>query len=126
MLDQAVGLLRSRGRVSFHALKIQFSLDDEQLAALKAELLYAHPGAIREDGPGLIWVSRNEFGAHAGNTAEQQASLCGEDAERRHLTVLFCDMVDSTPSSLPHPAFAQYQQKTDRQLPVIRLVPRAS
>ena len=43
VLDQVVDLLRQRGRVTYRALKIQFKLDDDQLEALKDELLYAHP-----------------------------------------------------------------------------------
>jgi hypothetical protein len=31
VLDQAVELLRQRGRVTYRALKLQFMLDDEQL-----------------------------------------------------------------------------------------------
>jgi hypothetical protein len=42
VLDQVVNLLRSRGRVSYRALKRQFALDDALLAVLKAELRYAH------------------------------------------------------------------------------------
>ena len=38
MLDQVVALLRSRGRVSYRALKRQFALDDELLADLPAAL----------------------------------------------------------------------------------------
>ena len=44
VLDQAVDLLRQRGRVTYRALKLQFQLDDDQLEALKDELLYAHLG----------------------------------------------------------------------------------
>ena len=41
VLDQVVDLLRQRGRVTYRALKLQFTLDDDQLEALKDELLYA-------------------------------------------------------------------------------------
>ena len=58
VLDQIVDLLHSRGRVSYRALKVQFHLDDEELDALKEELLYAHQGAVEEDGPGLVWTAR--------------------------------------------------------------------
>jgi hypothetical protein len=34
-------LLRRQGRVSYHALKLQFQLDDEALAVLKDELTYS-------------------------------------------------------------------------------------
>jgi hypothetical protein len=43
MLDQALAMLQRRGRVTYRALKLQFSLDDDHLEALKDELLYAHP-----------------------------------------------------------------------------------
>jgi class 3 adenylate cyclase/predicted ATPase len=76
-LDQAVELLRGRGRVSYRALKEHFSLDDERLGALRAELLYAHAVYVSEDGQGLVW------------TAEHHG-------ERRQLTMFFCDLVDST------------------------------
>jgi hypothetical protein len=81
VVDQVVDLLRSRGRVSYRALKLRFDLDDERLDALKEELLYAHGGAVHADGAGLVWT------------------VSGADAERRQLTVLFCDLVDSTPLS---------------------------
>jgi hypothetical protein len=57
VIDQVIELLRSRGRVSYRALKVQFHLDDEQLDALKEELLYTHRGAVEEDGPGLVWTA---------------------------------------------------------------------
>ena len=56
VFDRALALLRQRGRVSYRALKVQFHLDDEQLDALKEELLYTHQGAVEEDGPGLVWT----------------------------------------------------------------------
>ena len=40
-------LLQRQGRVSYRALKLRFQLDDETLAALKDELIYAE----RVDGP---------------------------------------------------------------------------
>jgi hypothetical protein len=42
VLDQVIELLRSRGRVSYRALKVQFNLDDEALEAPKAELIEVH------------------------------------------------------------------------------------
>src|ERR1700745_854089 len=57
VLDHVLALLRQRGRVSYRALKVQFHLDDEQLDALKEELLYAHRGAVEEDGRGLLWTA---------------------------------------------------------------------
>ena len=55
VLDQVLALLRQRGRVSYRALKRQFQLDDETLADLTAELLYAHH-PVGEEGSGLVWL----------------------------------------------------------------------
>jgi len=61
MLDQALALLRSRGRVTYNALKLQFNLDDVHLAILKEELLYAYPEVVDDAGRGLIWTSDESF-----------------------------------------------------------------
>jgi class 3 adenylate cyclase/predicted ATPase len=112
ILEQVITLLKRQGRVSYPALKIRFSLDDEYLEALKAELLYVHP--VRDDdGRGLIWTgdtaSGQEFAAPSAQPPPQpvvQAQSATQveplstapppDAERRQLTVMFCDLVDST------------------------------
>jgi len=57
MFDQALALLRSRERVTYNALKLQFNLDNAHLAVLKEELLYAHPEVVDDAGRGLIWTS---------------------------------------------------------------------
>jgi hypothetical protein len=54
VLDQAVDLLRQRGRVTYRALKLQFQLTDDELEALKDELLYAHPQVSDDAGRGLL------------------------------------------------------------------------
>ncbi len=69
VLDQVLALLRSRGRVTYNALKLQFTLDDAHLAVLKEELLYAHPQVIDDDGRGLIWT-----GATVADPASASAS----------------------------------------------------
>jgi predicted enzyme related to lactoylglutathione lyase len=56
VLDQVIALLRQRGRVAYRTLKVQFHLDDEALAALKDELLYAHQLARDEDNRILVWT----------------------------------------------------------------------
>jgi hypothetical protein len=43
ILDQALAMVQRRGRVTYRTLKLQFALDDEQLATLKDELLYSQP-----------------------------------------------------------------------------------
>jgi hypothetical protein len=56
LLDQALDMLRRRGRVTYRALKLQFQLDDDHLEALTDELLYAHPQVVEDNGRGLIWT----------------------------------------------------------------------
>jgi hypothetical protein len=56
VLDQILDLLRQRGRVTYRALKLQFQLDDDQLEALKDELLYAHPQVVEDASRGLRWT----------------------------------------------------------------------
>ena len=56
ILDQAIAMLQRRGRVTYGALKLQFYLDDDQLAVLKDELLYAQQVARDEDGRVLVWT----------------------------------------------------------------------
>src|SRR5262249_20707577 len=114
VFDQVLALLRQRGRVSDRALKIQFHLDDEQLDALKEELLYTHQGAVEEDGRGLVWTGGTSVtpaptpkpgpSVPVAEPLEEPPAQRGfpradprvPEAERRQLTVLFCDLVDPT------------------------------
>ena len=41
VLDQIIDLLRQRKRLTYRLLKREFALDDETLADLKDELIYA-------------------------------------------------------------------------------------
>ena len=56
VLDQIVEVLRSRGRVSYRALKLQFNLSDEYLETLKEEIIEVHQLAVDQDGKMLVWV----------------------------------------------------------------------
>jgi class 3 adenylate cyclase/predicted ATPase len=114
ILDQAIAMLQRRGRVTYRLLKRQFQLDDDTLADLLAELRYAHREAISEDEQGIVWmggaavfptppppalqpfqlsVSQEAPAPQADVTSTTPQS---SDAERRQLTVMFCDLVDST------------------------------
>lgn len=88
VLDQVVELISGRGRVSHQALKLEFDLDDGRFQAIREELRYAHGATIRDEGSGFVWV-----GESAGAVPLSQSP----EAERRHLTMLFCDLVGSTP-----------------------------
>lgn len=90
VLDQVVELVRSRGRVSYRALKLKFDLDDTHFQALKEELLFAHGATIRDEGSGFSWTEEPTDPRAAPQPAPPEA-------ERRHLTMMFCDLVGSTP-----------------------------
>src|SRR5262249_32191790 len=111
ILEQVITLLKRQGRVSYRALKMRFNLDDEYLDVLKEELLYVHP--VRDDeGRGLVWTGATESVKEGiaqltqptpQPAAQQQPSpkvtplpTAPPDAERRQLTVIFCDLVEST------------------------------
>jgi class 3 adenylate cyclase len=114
LLDDVLELLRRRGRVTYRALKRQFHLDDDVLDDLKEELIKAQRVAVDENGDVLIWVG--EVGSRPAPTPPSRppvqtpaaevdraapiesppAAPHAPDAERRQLTVLFCDLVDST------------------------------
>ena len=116
ILDQAMAMLRRRGRVTYRTLRLQFQLDEEQLEALKEALIDAEQLAVDEEGRVLVWAGppASPPAASASQVAAQDNSLdqappvedvsattSGRvlrlpDAERRQLTVLFCDLVNST------------------------------
>src|SRR6516165_11140312 len=114
ILAQIIDLLKRQGRVSYPALKIRFSLDDEYLEALKAEIIEAQQLATDENGRVLVWVGHTaEPSAFLSQPAQPTPPLAAQqqpspqviprataspppDAERRQLTVMFCDLVEST------------------------------
>ena len=112
VLSQTIAMLQQHGRVSYRALKRQFALDDDYLADLTEAILFAHPQVVDAGGRGLVWteiaglppatpvpqpgasVIIQEPPTGEGNAPPIVQSL--PDAERRQITVLFCDLVDST------------------------------
>ena len=101
VLARVIELLQREGRTSYRALKRQFALDDDYLEDLKVELIEVKQLAVDQDGTMLVWT-----GAAPSQHATQEAPLAPmaplppapppAEAERRQLTVLFCDLVDST------------------------------
>jgi len=110
VLAQVLALLQQEQRLSYRVLKLRLQLDDDTLEALKEDLVYAKKLAVDEYGRVLVWtggtssvpptasplpppatldVSPAQVGAAPGGPATP-------DAERRQLTVMFCDLVDST------------------------------
>ena len=104
VLDQVRELLQSKGRVAYRALKRRFDLDEEYLEDLKAELIDAEYVARDEDGKVLVWVGGDAEGEkvkRGKGEKEKDSGLRTADAgrssaERRQLTVMFCDLVGST------------------------------
>jgi class 3 adenylate cyclase len=113
VLNQAIAMLQRQGRVSYRALKRQFGLDDDYLADLKAEIIEVHQLAVDQDGAMLVWAGGASAAPPAATplqTAPPAAPRVDRpttdappagaprppNAARRQLTVLFCDLVDST------------------------------
>jgi hypothetical protein len=106
ILDQAIAMLQRRGRLTYSTLKRQFQLDDAALEDLKNELIEGQRLAVDERGNVLVWTGGSDrlllpappAPAHVPPTQglPLSATASAADAERRQLTVLFCDLVDST------------------------------
>jgi class 3 adenylate cyclase/predicted ATPase len=109
VLEQVRELLQRKGRVAYRALKRRFQLDDEYLEDLKAELIDAEHVACDEDGKVLVWVGNSSLESEQvqgpKSKVQSQEALPLDSrlrdsrrdaAERRQLTVMFCDLVGST------------------------------
>jgi class 3 adenylate cyclase len=115
ILAQVLDLLQHQGRVAYRALKIRFNLDDDYLEALKDELIYARRLAVDEDGRVLVWTGATGSALPSAAVPAQvqdQAPLSytpkhladkilttrsALEGERKQVTVLFCDIANSTP-----------------------------
>ena len=111
ILSQVLELLQRQGRVSYRSLKRRFDLDDDYIEDLKEEMLFAYP-VVDEEGRGFVWtgeVERQPVSTSiqpalqeippAIQPTQAEPALHGSpppEAERRQLTVMFCDLVDST------------------------------
>ena len=63
VVDQAIALLRQRGRLTYRTLQLQFQLDDAHLAALKDELIEGQRLAADEADRVLVWTGAPETAA---------------------------------------------------------------
>ena len=105
ILEQVITLLQRQGRVSYRALKLRFDLDDEYLDVLKEEMLFAYP-VVDEEGRGFVWTGEAARQPVSTSTRPALQEITPAipptqaeplpEAERRQLTVMFCDVVDST------------------------------
>jgi class 3 adenylate cyclase/predicted ATPase len=114
VLEEIIVLLQRHRRVSYRALRRQFNLDDAYLEDVKAEIIAVQQLAVDQDGSMLVWAGDARVVTTLApstplQSASPQAMLAdqrlpvaplGEPqtlvAERRQLTVMFCDLVGST------------------------------
>jgi predicted ATPase/class 3 adenylate cyclase len=110
VLAQVLDLLQQEQRLSYRVLKRRLHLDDDLLEDLKEDIIYAKRLAVDEDGRVLVWTGGTssaptpvfpvpspatpDVSPAQGETAPVAPSR--PEAERRQLTVMFCDLVDST------------------------------
>jgi class 3 adenylate cyclase/predicted ATPase len=100
IVEQVLTLLQREGRVSYRALKREFDLDDEYIADLGEELVVARRVAVDEDGRVLVWLGASPVQSSEckvpSSTQPPLPNTQHPEAERRQLTVMFCDLVGST------------------------------
>ncbi|MBI3798568.1 MAG: AAA family ATPase, partial [Deltaproteobacteria bacterium] len=126
ILTQVLELLQRERRVTYRALKRRFALDDDYLEDLKGEIIKAKRLALDEDGEVLVWTGSATVASAQLPVASSSPPLTPQtsdpglrtpdvkprtldprlqtlassrgarEAERRQLTVMFCDLVGST------------------------------
>src|SRR5262245_42447137 len=114
ILDQAIAMLQRRGRLTYSTLKLQFQLEDEQLAALRDELLYLQAHVVDDAGRGLVWTGAPGTAPAAPSASVETparvplaytppylaekilTSKSALEGERKQVTVLFADLKGST------------------------------
>ena len=110
VLKEVLWRLVTEGSVSYRRIKRGFDLDDDALDDVRRELIGALHVATDLDGEFLVLASEGRLARPEPATlpqllpalqrAETPPVLAAErelpGAERRHLTVMFCDLADST------------------------------
>ncbi len=114
VVAQVIDWLQQDKRVSYRALKREFDIDDDYIEDVKEALLYAHASTVQADARGFTWASKTEATPVMTSQPDQpepqpvmeQTQPVQEppspvephtpNAERRQLTVIFCDLVGST------------------------------
>jgi class 3 adenylate cyclase len=112
ILDQALGMIQRRGRVTYRTLRRQFQLDDDALEDLKAEITNGQRLAVDEDGEVLVWTgdalstpppaAPTPVHGHSPRaytpvhlTEKILASRAALEGKRKQATVLFADLKSS-------------------------------
>src|SRR5260370_19146074 len=108
MVDEVIDSVRSGGSMSYRGMKRQFDLDDDYMEDLKEEIIYSQRLAVDEDGRVLVWIGASATKPEPASTPPTQHRVTQEieptpveplptvpsppDAERRQLTVMFCEI----------------------------------
>src|SRR5207248_6707149 len=110
VLKEVIWCLVTEGSLSYRRISLSFGLNDDGLDELRRELIFIKRLAADVDGERLVWAPHGGT-AQVERTVRSQplpalrlaerpsAPAADRDlpgAERRHLTVMFCDLVDST------------------------------
>src|SRR5262244_807220 len=110
LVAKVIELLQREKRVPYRSLQRRFDVDDDYIEDLKIDLIEAKRLAIDENDRILVWVGdaqavTSQVAQTTPPPAVQQQPFLQvtplptappPDAERRQLTVMFCDLVDST------------------------------
>src|SRR5215467_7381808 len=123
LFAQVIALLQREQRISYRVLKRRFAFSDDDLADLKDELIYAKKLAVDEDNRVLVWVGEHASASTSSPVSGTPApalpptehareplsytpkhlaekiltSRSALEGERKQVTVLFCDLANSTP-----------------------------
>jgi class 3 adenylate cyclase/predicted ATPase len=110
VLKEVIWRLVTEGSISYRRIKLNFGLDADGLEELRRELIPIKRLAADVDGELLVWAPEGRTAQPERTTlpqplpalrqAEKPPALAADrdlpSAERRHLTVMFCDLADST------------------------------
>ena len=124
LFAQVIALLQREQRISYRVLKRRFALSDDDLADVKDELIYAKKLAVDEENRVLLWAggtapmpmptsapahpesallrntddAREPLSYTPKHLAEKiLTSRSALEGERKQVSVLFCDLANSTP-----------------------------
>ncbi len=117
-LTETIEMLRRQKRMSYRAIKRQFGIDDEFVADLKSEIVEVLELAVDHEGRMLVWKEGMPPAVTSREPAPAPSSALLAGAERRQLTVMFCDLAGSTELSAQldpedlRDLLHQYQGKT--------------
>ena len=110
LVAKVVELLQREKRVPYRSLKRRFDVDDAYIEDLKIDLIEAKRLAVDENDSILVWIGDAQAvtsppaqptpqpAVQATSPPDERPSAAPRtpEAERRQLTVMFCDLVDST------------------------------